>query len=138
MDYLLTLAFEEEEEFTAVSAGEGISCGLRTDGTVTCWTSRGRWSSAGSDRLVRLYDPMAKMPAGEFPALSAGVCYSCWLRTDRTVTCWGRNDFGQAEAPAGEFTAVSAGRFHSCGLRTDGTITCWGDPTGWGLYQELD
>ena len=47
--------------------------------------------------------------------------------TDATITCWGNNNSGQAEAPSGTFSAVTAGWFHSCGLKTDATITCWGN-----------
>ena len=59
-------------------------------------------------------------------AVSVGTDHSCGLRTDGTITCWGWNDYGQADAPAGSFSAVSARHGLSCGLRTDGTITCWG------------
>ena len=51
-----------------------------------------------------------------------GGSHSCGLRTDNTITCWGNNDFEQAEPPAGTFHTVSAGTHHSCGLRTDDTI----------------
>ena len=66
-------------------------------------------------------------PAGEFVAVSAGTWHSCGLRTDGSITCWGDNEFGQADAPFGEFTAVSACASNSCGVRSDGTIICWGD-----------
>ena len=62
----------------------------------------------------------------EYTVVSAGWGHSCGLRTDGTITCWGSNYDGEAEAPAGSFSVVSAGWGHSCGLRTDGTITCWG------------
>ena len=66
--------------------------------------------------------------AGPYTAVDAGgVFHTCGLRTDATITCWGWNDYGQADAPAGRFSAVAVGLDHSCGLRTDGTITCWGD-----------
>ncbi|MDE0163394.1 MAG: RCC1 domain-containing protein, partial [Acidimicrobiaceae bacterium] len=61
-----------------------------------------------------------------FKAVTAGGVHSCGLRTNDTITCWGDNEFGQANAPADTFKAVTAGRFHSCGLRTDDTVTCWG------------
>ena len=64
--------------------------------------------------------------AGPYSAVTAGNLHSCGLRTDATITCWGRNDRGQSDAPAGGFSAVTAGSNHSCGLRTDNTITCWG------------
>ena len=61
-----------------------------------------------------------------FSAIDAGDHYSCALRTDATITCWGSNNEGQTNAPDGAFTAISAGGLHSCGLRTDATTTCWG------------
>ena len=61
-----------------------------------------------------------------FKAVAAGGLHSCGLRTDNTITCWGHNIYGQADAPSGSFKAVTAGGGHSCGLRTDDTIVCWG------------
>ena len=63
-----------------------------------------------------------------FKTVSAGlVALSCGLRADNTITCWGDNYYGEADAPAGAFQTVSAGGNHSCGLRADNTITCWGN-----------
>ena len=58
--------------------------------------------------------------------VSAGWSYSCGLRSDGSVVCWGRDNVGQASAPGGSFTQVSAGGEHSCGLRSDGSVVCWG------------
>ena len=66
--------------------GRFHSCGLRTDGTITCW---------GSDIEGQL-----NAPAGQFSAVSAGGFHSCGLRTDGTITCWGNNDGGQADPSA--------------------------------------
>ena len=57
------------------------SCGLRTDGTITCWG----WNEDSGQ---------ATAPAGQFSAVSAGRRHSCGLRTDGTITCWGRNLYG--------------------------------------------
>ncbi len=68
-------------------------------------------------------------------AVTAGDAHSCALRTDGTITCWGNNEWGQADAPGGSFSAVTAGgapaNAHSCALRTDSTVTCWGN-NEWG------
>ena len=64
---------------------------------------------------------------GTYTAITAGAANSCGLRSDGTITCWGRNDWGEAEALAGSFTAITAGANHLCGLRTDGTIACSGN-----------
>ena len=73
-------------------------------------------------------DPTADKPQAVFKAVSAGGDHSCGIRTDNTITCWGRNQWGQTNTPAGSFKAVSAGGYHICALRTDNTITCWGHP----------
>ena len=147
---------------------------------------------------------------GSTPPSPPGSVHSCGLRTDGTITCWGRNNFGEATAPAGQYSAVTAGGVafvrpahqrhhhllglqrrragdrarpgstppsppacciragcaptapspagattptgrrprrpgstppspparHSCGLRTNGTITCW-DTNGNGLGRQL-
>jgi len=63
-----------------------------------------------------------------------GDSHNCAFHSDRTLVCWGSNDFGQAsppEQPEGRFRAVSAGRLHTCAIRADGTLGCWGY-NGWG------
>ena len=72
-----------------------------------------------------MLDP-ASSECETFQTISAGGTHSCGVRADNTLTCWGDNDHGQADAPAGAFQTVSAGGVHSCGLRADNTLTCWG------------
>ena len=64
--------------------------------------------------------------APAFVAVSAGGTYTCALRNDQTIACWGDNSRGQTDAPSGTFTSVAAGAFHACAVRTDKTVTCWG------------
>ena len=59
--------------------------------------------------------------------ISSGLAHTCGIRGNGTLTCWGRNDHGQATPPTGTFRQVSAGRFHTCGLRSNGTVACWGE-----------
>ena len=61
-----------------------------------------------------------------YTAVAAGGAHSCALGTDGAVTCWGDNDWGQAEPPAGVYAAVAAGGAHSCALGAGGAVTCWG------------
>ena len=103
--------------FVAVSAGSSHSCGLRTDGSVTCW-GHNVWGQAS-------------VPVGEFVAVSAGSSHSCGLRTGGSVICWGDNSLGQAGASGGSFVEVSAGFSHSCGVRTDRSAVCWGRSSSW-------
>lgn len=102
--------------FVDVSAGLDFSCGLRSDGSITCW---------GANGFGQL-----DVPAGSYVSLDAGPFehYVCAIRTDATLACWGGapNERGILNAPAGTFTQVSIGLVHACGLRTDGSIACWG------------
>lgn len=131
-----------------VSVGSTHACGLRTDGTITCWgmqsertdpphgaftaLSAESVASCGlrTDRTIACWgwraDRETGPPEGEFLAVSVGNWHMCALRTDRTIACWGDSEFGETDAPDGTFLAVGAGFRHSCGLRTDQTITCWG------------
>ena len=61
--------------FTDVAVGWQHSCGVRTDGTITCW---------GFD-----YDGELEPPDGEFAAVFCGAWHACGLGTDGTITCWG-------------------------------------------------
>ena len=67
------------------------------------------------------------MPSdGSFISVSAGKWYTCGVKTDGSVACWGSNDEGQAEPPSGSFVSVSSGSYHTCGVKPDGSVECWG------------
>jgi hypothetical protein len=72
---------------------------------------------------------------GTYSQVTAGNRYTCALRTDGVVECWGFSFSGAAPASrtaaTGYFTAVDAFSDHTCALRSDGAAECWGnEPTG--------
>ena len=97
---------------STIGAGGGHSCGLRPDGSITCWGS-------GIGAQV-------PQPSGSFAAVSVGANHSCGLSADGSVNCWGTTTSGPVGWIAGSFVAVSAGTASSCAVRADGSITCWG------------
>jgi len=75
--------------------------------------------------------------------LSLGIDFTCALKTDGSVWCWGVNDHGQLGdgQPAGDFSAsprrvalpadfiateIGAGEVHACALSDSGRVWCWG------------
>jgi alpha-tubulin suppressor-like RCC1 family protein len=72
--------------------------------------------------------------------MEAGYAFTCGLRADHTVWCWGANHTGQLgvgtldsfrSSPtqvgaATDWDVLSVGRDHSCGIRAPGTLWCWG------------
>ncbi len=72
-------------------------------------------------------------------SVSAGGQSSCETRSDGTIRCWGRNNFGQlgdgSSTPRslpvgvdsdGDWESVSTSGATTCGIRTDHTLWCWG------------
>jgi hypothetical protein len=136
--------------FTQVDAGDlGHACGVRGDGTISCWGSNswGQSSPPAGTFLevsaaevhtcaVRTNGTLAcwgyngdgrgSAPAGTFTHVSAARAHTCAIRSTGTVVCWGENSQGEASPPAGTFTQISAASYHTCGVRTDGTVACWG------------
>lgn len=85
-------------------------------------------------------------PTGDWAELAVGNGFSCALKTDGTLWCWGDDDYGQTGSSetgtepvsepgqvggvtATDWIAVSAGDTHACGLRGSGgqgRLWCWG------------
>lgn len=59
-------------------------------------------------------------------ALGSGSFYTCALKSDGAISCWGNNDDEQAAPLPGPFKQVEAGYDHTCAIRTDATVACWG------------
>ena len=91
-------------------------------------------------------------------ALEGGAEHTCAVLANRTVSCWGHDEFGQiGDGVAArltvrarptpvegltDVTALSAGRSHNCAIRAGGTVSCWGangsGQTGAGAYTDAE
>ena len=119
---------------TLVTDLSGYACGLRTDGTMTCWGHIGDDSDDGVGTSLEI-----DAPQGAYKALSSDGFYNlCAVGTDDIVTCWATrwsdsSDPGlmtwttSTDTPQGTYKSVAAGARHTCAIGTDNTITCWGD-----------
>jgi hypothetical protein len=58
--------------------------------------------------------------------LGAGSRTSCALTSDGTISCWGYDGHGEADAPAGSYVALGTGDSHSCAIDSGGALHCWG------------
>jgi len=84
-------------------------------------------ASTSNSPMVSL-TPVSSPPDSLY-TVAAGNNFSCALKADGTVACWGDNSSGQSTPPSGTFTSLSAGSDSVCGIRTDNTVACWGDNT---------
>ena len=63
-----------------------------------------------------------------FTQIAVGKGYSCGLRENGAILCWGRGAHSALPPPAQTgFRQISAGRDFTCALRQDQTIACWGN-----------
>ena len=81
------------EEALTLSAGEVVSasawhsCGVRADGTVTCW---------GSNEFLVYHDSQPRWiadgkldaPSGRFLSVTVSINHSCGVRVDQSAVCW--------------------------------------------------
>ncbi len=133
-------------EFATVSVAKHHACGLRPSGEIECW---GGW-----DRR-----PKISPPDVGFSSISAGWGgyrpggsvspdvdwgYSCGVRLDASLECWGDSDTirplwdppepGERPQvlypPEGEYEQVGVGEYFACALRVGGKVDCWGRAYG--------
>jgi len=100
-------------QFLDVMAAGDHSCGLRVDGSVTCW------GYSGNGALLA-------PTTGTYTELSGGHNATCALSTDGSIACWGNATGASLDPPTGAFTQISYSGVYGCGIRTDGAVECWG------------
>ncbi len=93
------------QTWSDVDVGGAHSCGVTTGGDVRCWgfafNGRLGYGTVEPDvlRFGSPADPVA--PAGGWARVGVGLDYSCGLRTDGSVWCWGGNQHGTLGNGAG-------------------------------------
>lgn len=133
----------------SVCTGYSHSCGLHTDGSVSCWGSPylGNGTSGTGP-------PTAVAGITAATQISCGGGFSCALLTTGRVRCWGYNGdevtggrladgsttvaLTPVDAMLEDVVAISSRWQHSCAITTPGDVYCWGDNRGFGLGTRVD
>ena len=123
---------------TALSAGGKHTCAV-ADKLVYCWGE----NSDGECGLDPQANDDVKTPAlvtdlEGITALSIGDEFSCALKDDKSVWCWGANANGELgngstvptfkpeKASISSVAQIAAGDEHACSVKDDGSVFCWG------------
>jgi len=127
-----------------VSAGH--VCALKTDGTVWCWGYNGYGQLGEGDTTSRATPTLVSALGGVKYIEAAGsgsYGYTCALKTNGEVWCWGINVYGQlgdgtatqrtspVKANIDNVDSIATSRSDgyygtNCAIKTDGTVWCWG------------
>ncbi|MCY1022851.1 RCC1 domain-containing protein [Pyxidicoccus sp. MSG2] len=114
----------------------GAQCARVADGTLACWSLLGT-PPPTPDGLVAI---RWEESAPGVVQVATGGGFTCALRRDGTLWCWGANESGQlgvgdvtphtgptrvSKLPL-EVVSVAAGTSHACAALRDGSLWCWG------------
>ncbi len=130
-----------------ISAGAGVTCGLRDNGTAWCWGNSGSKLPPDTKPIYDMQKPALvdarNISGNAWTLISVNGGSICGLRNDGSGWCWqpGGFDMGNsatissrykpAKIDADHFSgmkwiSISAGGSSDCGLRNNGTAWCWG------------
>ena len=121
-----------------ISAGQGFSLALKTDGTMWAWGG-GSSGKLGTGNTANQSSPVQVGALTNWYEVSSGNTHAAAVKTDGTMWAWGNNGFGQlgngtvvyASSPVqiGALTTwyqASAGSTFCLAIKTDGTLWSWG------------
>jgi len=146
-----------------ISTGYNHACTILSDKSAWCWgdnsfgelgnsshdagyacTTTNPFSACvvgdGSIGGVAATSPVPVEGLGDVAEVSGGNSFTCALKLDQSVWCWGRNREGQLgnattiDSPSpvqvqglGASTEVVAGSNFACAVEVTGLVKCWGD-----------
>lgn len=157
-DFLVTVDLGRGRTVKAVASGFVHSCAILDNGRVKCWGAAGGGLLGSGDDIDRGDNPnemgnnlryVALGKGRRARAISTGNFHTCALLDNRTLKCWGSNNFGQlgygdsaergfGPSQMGDFLnpvnlgsgrtvrAVASSSFHNCALLDNRTVKCWG------------
>jgi len=128
----------------AISSGRDHTCAILDNASVSCWGWNG-YSQLGDGTYTDQNTPTQTSSLGTgrtAVAISSGYFHTCAILDDGTVSCWGRNGYGQLgngtttskNTPTQTSSlgngrtavAISSGGGHTCAILDDGSVSCWG------------
>lgn len=120
--------------------GLDFTCGLKVDGSVSCWGYNDEGALGPTVPLNKITIPKVVVSNGNvFSDIQPGAAHICGMKADGSVMCWGynaENELGNGNTTSTNtpgnlsgghtFTKISSRGFHGCGIKADKSMWCWG------------
>ena len=132
--------FLAETNALQVSAGDYHTCAVQTDRTLRCWGLNADGQLGDGTRTNRFTPVAAVSGAPNVVGIAGGFEYSCLMRLNSSVECWGSDSHGKLGNGAlnnrltpgtpvldlSSAVAVGLGAYHACALLAGDSVRCWG------------
>ncbi|MBL8678381.1 MAG: hypothetical protein JNK05_04415 [Myxococcales bacterium] len=122
-----------------ITTGRQHTCARRTSGAVACWGANGRGQVGDGSTVSTRRVPVTVLGVTNVLQLASYGNHTCALRMDRSVVCWGANEYGQLgdgtlvdrRAPVAvlgltDAVEIGTGELSTCARRATGEVVCWG------------
>jgi alpha-tubulin suppressor-like RCC1 family protein/fibronectin type 3 domain-containing protein len=133
-------------DFVDIGAGYFHSCGIRSDGSVWCWGSSNSGELGSTSANTDVAVPATAFTTNDALSITCGQLFTCVLRRNGQVWCWGANSAGQLGQPYSsvqssttayqiqnwsdvQVVTTNTESSHICVIRQDGGVNslwCWG------------
>ncbi len=128
-------------DFAVISVGQWHTCGIKTDGTLWCWGQNDlEWRQLGTSDGCLFTAPCQVGADNNWAQVDSSQRFNCALKKDKTMWCWGANEYGQLGDgstvnrptpapgfPGNDWLEVRVAGGFTCAMRQDGSIWCSGD-----------
>jgi alpha-tubulin suppressor-like RCC1 family protein len=135
------VASAQSGSFSAVASGGSHSCAIDTNGALWCWGSNNADQLGTGDPNVKLERSPTKIGTdADWASLALGNDFSCALKKDGALWCWGSGEHGQLGtgdnddrltptpiAGSSKHSQVAAGTATTCAIEEGGALLCWGN-----------
>ncbi|MEM4680507.1 MAG: DUF2341 domain-containing protein [Nanopusillaceae archaeon] len=124
----------------AISTGRWHTCALLSNGSIACWGYNNYGQLGNGTFGGYSTTPVLVQNINNAVAISTGDSHTCALLSNRSIACWGYNNYGQLgdgtttnkNTPVlvqniNNAVAIAAGWGHTCALLSNGSIACWGN-----------
>jgi alpha-tubulin suppressor-like RCC1 family protein len=137
----------DNQNYLSVVAGTSHTCGLRPNHTIWCWGAGGN-GQVGGGFIGSVPNPTVITDSNlntitDFVDISAGDQYTCGLRSDGSMWCWGYDNADSLANGNGSYDttyyatyssnfttndiiSIGNGSGFGCVLRRNGQVWCWG------------
>lgn len=118
----------------AITTGDSHACAVADDGRVFCWGQNDEGQLGDGTTDYRDFGTVPVVGIDDARHVTAGIRFSCAVRADGSVWCWGE-DPGQDPstllprqvAGVNDAQFVTAGGAFACALRENRQVVCWGN-----------